>query len=158
MLHVHGRTCSRCVGAVLAAILLSHQPARGQETEQFEPVRQRIAKALADTNVPSIAVAVARDGKIIWEQGFGWADRENRVPASEHTLYSLASISKPITATGLMVLKERGKIDLDKPVNDYLGEAKLTNSSAALPARIWRTSRQTASMTRAWASCVKAPR
>ena len=93
--------------------------------DQFEPVRQRIAKALTDSNVPSIAVAVARDGKIVWEQGFGWADRENRVPASEHSLYSLASISKPMTATGLMVLKERGKIALDKPINDYLGEAKL---------------------------------
>ena len=70
-------------------------------------------------------MAVARDGQIVWEQGFGWADRENRVAANEHTMYSLASISKPITATGLAVLLERGKIELDKPINDYLGEAKL---------------------------------
>jgi len=47
------------------------------------------------------------------------------VPATEHTMYSLASISKPITATGLMVLKELGKLDLDRPINDYLGAAKL---------------------------------
>ena len=40
-------------------------------------------------------------------------------------MYSLASISKPITITGLMVLVERGLIDLDRPINDYLGEAKL---------------------------------
>ena len=51
-------------------------------------------------------------GKIVWEQGFGWADRENRVPASEHTLYSVASVSKPITATGLMVL---GRAQADRP-------------------------------------------
>jgi CubicO group peptidase (beta-lactamase class C family) len=106
---------------VLSVLVVA--PLRGED--QFEPVRQRIAKALTDTNVPSIAVAVAREGMIVWEQGFGWADRENRVPASEHTLYSLASISKPITATGLMVLKERGKLDLDKPANDYLGDVKL---------------------------------
>ena len=93
--------------------------------DQFDPVRERITKALVETNVPSIAVAVARDGKIIWEQGFGWADRENRLPASEHTLYSMASISKPITATGLMVLVNRKKLELDKPANDYLGDAKL---------------------------------
>lgn len=96
-----------------------------EDADQFDPVRQRIAKGLVDTNLPSIAVAVARDGQIIWEQGFGWADRENRVPASEHTLYSIASVSKPITATGLMVFKERKKIDLDKPINEYLGESKL---------------------------------
>jgi len=71
-------------------------------------------------------VAVARDGEIIWEQGFGWADREERWRASEHTMYSLASISKPITATGLMVLVERGDLDLDEPVNRYLGRNPLT--------------------------------
>ena len=68
---------------------------------------------------------MARNGAILWEEGFGWADRENRVPATEHTMYSLASISKPITATGVMVLKEQGKLDLDRPINDYLGAAKL---------------------------------
>ena len=50
-----------------------------------------------------MSVAVAKDGEIIWEEAFGWADREKRIPATEHTMYSLASISKPITATGLMV-------------------------------------------------------
>ena len=109
--------------AVLAITVRDARAADG--ADQFDPVRERIAKGLVDTNLPSIAVAVARDGQIIWEQGFGWADRENRVPATEHTTYSLASISKPITATGLMVLRQRGKIDLDKPANDYLGEAKL---------------------------------
>jgi CubicO group peptidase (beta-lactamase class C family) len=93
--------------------------------DQFDSTRARIKKALVEHNIPSLAVAVAKNGRIIWEEGFGWADRENRVLANEHTLYSLASISKPITATGLMVLKERKRIDLDKPVNDYLGEAKL---------------------------------
>jgi CubicO group peptidase (beta-lactamase class C family) len=70
-------------------------------------------------------VAVARDGKIIWEEGFGWADRERRIAATEHTLYSLASISKPFSATALMTLVQAGKIDLDKPINEYLGNARL---------------------------------
>src|SRR5438034_2341809 len=91
----------------------------------FGAVRDLIRGRLVEQVVPSLAVAVARDGEILWEEGFGWADRENRVPATEHTMYSLASISKPITATGVMVLKERGKLDLDRPINDYLGEAKL---------------------------------
>ncbi|HEY2893467.1 MAG TPA: serine hydrolase domain-containing protein, partial [Pirellulales bacterium] len=107
----------------IAASLLATQATRADD--DFAPVKQRIAKALHDTNVPSVSVAVVRDGKIVWEEGFGWADRENRVQASEHTLYSVASVSKPITATGLMVLVERKQIDLDKPINDYLGSAKL---------------------------------
>ena len=98
---------------------------RAAADDPFDGVRALIRKQMAEQQIPSLAVAVARDGQIIWEEGFGWADRENRVAANAHTVYSLASISKPFTATGLMILKERGKIDLDRPINDYLGEAKL---------------------------------
>ena len=87
--------------------------------------RAHIEQLVADGEIPSMAVAVARDGEIIWEEGFGLADRENNVPATEHTPYPLASISKPLTATGLMILVERGLINLDAPVNHYLGAAKL---------------------------------
>lgn len=109
------------ISLVAAAIVLIAGPAEAQ----FKEVRAKIKRKLVEQDVPSLAVAVARNGKIIWEEGFGWADREKRIPATEHTMYSLASISKPITATGLMVLVERGLVDLEKPINDYLGEAKL---------------------------------
>jgi CubicO group peptidase (beta-lactamase class C family) len=95
-------------------------------SHNFSAVRDLIRTRLIEQVLPSLAVAVARDGTILWEEGFGWADRENRVPATEHTMYSLASISKPITTTGMMILKEREKLELDRPINDYLGEAKLT--------------------------------
>ena len=95
--------------------------------DRLDGIRSLIRKELVKTKtpMPSIAVAVARDGQIIWEEGFGWADRERRLHATEHTMYALASISKPITATGLMVLVQAGKIDLDRPINDYLGSAKV---------------------------------
>jgi CubicO group peptidase (beta-lactamase class C family) len=94
--------------------------------QPFERVRAKVRQELVESGVPSIAVAVARRGKIVWEEGFGWADRENRRPATAHTMYSLASISKPMTATGVMRLVESEKIRLDAPINDYLGRAKLT--------------------------------
>src|SRR5439155_18206289 len=105
--------------------LLLLLPALLLRADPFDAIRASIRKQLVETQTPSIAVAVARDGKIIWEQGFGWADREKRIAADEHTMYSLASISKPITATGLMTLVAAGKVNLDRPVNDYLGAAKL---------------------------------
>jgi len=108
--------------------------------DPFAVARAHAKAAVVDSGVPSLAVAVAKGGKIIWEEGFGWADREGRVPATEHTTYSLASISKPITATGLMILAERGKLQLDKPANDYLGNGKITglagDASAATVRRV----------------------
>lgn len=94
--------------------------------DRFDTVRAAIREQITEKSVPSVAVAVMQDGKIVWEEGFGWADREKQIPADQHTMYSLASISKPITGTGLMTLVQAGKVDLDKPANDYLGAGKLT--------------------------------
>jgi CubicO group peptidase (beta-lactamase class C family) len=107
----------------LTILLVALQPLAA--ADRFDPVRDFVRKGLVETGVPSIAVAVVKDGQIVWEEGFGWADREKRIAATEHTMYSLASISKPFTATGLMVLAQQGKLDLDRSVNDYLGNAKV---------------------------------
>ncbi len=113
---------------VIFAAVITAASARQNNTPAaaFDGVREFIKQQLGERRLPSVAVAVARDGRIIWEEAFGWADVEKRIPASPHTMYSLASISKPITATGLMILKERGRIELDRPINEYLGEAKIT--------------------------------
>lgn len=114
---------------LLSIAIMMALPLRGSggnfNDDPFDGVRAFIQREMVERQIPSVAVAVARDGKIIWEEGFGWADRENRIKATPHTMYSLASISKPITATGLMILKERGKLDLDRPINEYLGQARV---------------------------------
>ena len=69
---------------------------------------------------------MAKNGKIIWEEAFGWADREKKIPATPDTIYALASLTKPYTATGMMELVEQRKIDLEHPINEYLGSAPLT--------------------------------
>lgn len=73
----------------------------------------------------SLTVAVAQDGRTLWAKSRGWADKARRIPATPRTLYALASVSKSLTATGLMRLVERGLIDLDKPIGDYLGAQTL---------------------------------
>lgn len=80
---------------------------------------------MREHDLASVAVAAAWDGEIVWEEAFGWADRQGQRPATPDSIYALASISKSFTATGVMVLVERGLVDLDRPVNDYLGDAKL---------------------------------
>ena len=111
-------------GALLALTALIPDRATGQ-SDPFVKVREVIRSQMLERNVPSVAVAVARDGRIVWEEGFGWADRERQIRATPHTTYSIASVSKPFTATGLMVLRQRGLLDLDRPINDYLGDARI---------------------------------
>jgi CubicO group peptidase (beta-lactamase class C family) len=93
--------------------------------DRFDAARARIHAKIENDGVPSVAVAVAKDGRVLWEEGFGWADREQRVAADPHTVYLLASISKTFTGVGLMNLVQQGKVSLDAPINDYLGSAKL---------------------------------
>jgi CubicO group peptidase (beta-lactamase class C family) len=91
----------------------------------LEAVRTRIEEMVLEEGVPSVVVAVARDGVVLWEEGFGWADRERRLPATPHTRYSLASVTKPLTATAIMMLAEQGRLDLDAPIERYLGGTRL---------------------------------
>ncbi len=95
-------------------------PKAGVAAPDFGPVRDQIVALMRWNGVPSIAVAVARDGEILWEEGFGWADRARRHRADEHTMYSLASVSKPLTATAIMVLRERGQLRLEQPLHELL--------------------------------------
>jgi len=111
-----------CSAVLVIAVLSSVAIARADE---FDHVRDLTRQRMAEEHVPGMSVAVARQGKIIWEEGFGWANVERRTPATENTVYSLASVTKPISATALMILSEHGKINLEKPVNSYLGSVKL---------------------------------
>jgi CubicO group peptidase (beta-lactamase class C family) len=86
----------------------------------------RVNSGLEQRNVPSVSIAVARGGRIVWERSFGWADREKQIQATPDTVYSLASVTKPMIATGLMVLVGEGKVDLDAPVERYIGPGRLT--------------------------------
>jgi len=78
-----------------------------------------VSKFMAASSVPGVAVAVVENGEYVWSSGFGMADLENSVPATPQTLYRLGSISKPLTAVATLELWERGKLDLDAPVQKY---------------------------------------
>ena len=110
----------------LAAGLLLHATALcAQSAAEFSLIENQIKLALVADKVPAMAVAVAHHGRIVWEQGFGWADREHRIPATANTPFYLASVTKSLTSTAIMVLQQDGSLELDKPVNTYLGQAKV---------------------------------
>ena len=77
-----------------------------------------------ELKIPALSAAVVRDQKVIWARGFGLADVENNIPATEHTTYHLASLTKTFASTVVMRLVEEGKVSLDDPVSKYGIELK----------------------------------
>jgi CubicO group peptidase (beta-lactamase class C family) len=72
-------------------------------------------------DIAGATISVVKDGKVLFEKGYGFADIEKRVPVSaDNTLFRPGSISKLFTWTGIMQQVEQGKLDLDRDVNDYL--------------------------------------
>jgi serine beta-lactamase-like protein LACTB len=86
------------------------------EKAQFEDA---VSKFMAGNHAPGVSAAIVENGELVWSEGFGMADLENSVAATSRTLYRLGSVSKPLTSTAAMQLWERGKIDLDAPVQKY---------------------------------------
>ncbi len=86
----------------------------------IEELTSLVTKLLQRYDVPGAAVAVVNNGTVAWTLGFGLADVENRVPVSAETVFQVASISKAVTAWGILRLVERGALDLDAPVERYL--------------------------------------
>lgn len=93
------------------------EPRGGAAADDARALLARLRDSLA---IPGLSVAVLVDGRIVWSEGLGFADLENRVPATPLTRFRIASISKPVTAAAVGLLVEQGRLDLDQPVQRYV--------------------------------------
>src|SRR5882724_4941056 len=103
----------------LASSAAQAQQGTGLPADKLEKIEKAITAQMSRLGIPGLSVAVVVDRKLRWSNGYGLADVENFVPAKASTAYRLGSISKPITAAAVMQLVERGKIDLDAPIQTY---------------------------------------
>jgi CubicO group peptidase (beta-lactamase class C family) len=92
----------------------------------YECVKESISRLarqeMEKNKVTGLSIALVNDKGLIWAQGFGYADKDNKVAATPQTVYRVASISKLLTATAIMQLAEQGKIKIDEPLTTYLPE------------------------------------
>ena len=100
-------------GSNLSSILLDQD----EITSDERPAMAKIAATFMDTfDVPGLSVAVARAGKIVYQQPFGVANRKTGEQVSTSHLFRIASVSKPITSVALFTLIQQGKIRLEDKV------------------------------------------
>ncbi len=90
--------------------------------EAVDSARSILRTLMAVEAIPGLSVAVGRGGRILWSEGFGWADLEHGVPVTPLTRFRVGSVSKPITAAALLLLVEEGRVELDAPVRRYVAE------------------------------------
>ena len=91
----------------------------GSYAEEINTIEDFVSKELKRLNLPSISIGFYKDD-FVWSKSFGYADIEHKVPAQSDTLYRMASISKPMTAVGILKLMEDGKLNLDDEVQKHV--------------------------------------
>lgn len=111
------------VGSALVATLLT--PARAQVAAPghragIDSARKLVAAFREARHIPGISIAVGVGGQVVWSEGFGFADLEHRVRVTPETRFRIGSISKSLTAAALGQLYERGRLNLDAPVQRYV--------------------------------------
>lgn len=122
---------NKSIAILLCVILVNLCFAQSQEQKQtvenaqtlpatkIGKIEAEITAWMTQNKAPALSVAIVTDNQISWSKGYGLADVENSVPAKADTAYRLASIAKSITAVAVMQLVERGKLDLNAPINKY---------------------------------------
>src|SRR5439155_277861 len=121
------------IGTALLASPMAHSGAAGQAqciSRAAVPVPPAYASTVARARalvcdklagrISGLQVAVGVDGKLVWSEGFGYADVARKIPVTAETQFRIGSVSKPMTAAAVALLYEQGKLDLDAPVQRYV--------------------------------------
>jgi len=103
----------------LLASSCSKEPSLGEILEVEIPILMEAA------GIPGMSMTVVRDGTIFWSGAFGVRNRDTNEPVDENTIFEAASLTKTITAAAVLKLVERGELELDRPLAEYLPYPKL---------------------------------
>jgi CubicO group peptidase (beta-lactamase class C family) len=85
-----------------------------------DAVDNYIVEQMKKDNIPGLALAVVKGGKIVKAKGYGLANLELQVPATADTVFEIGSITKQFTATAIMMLAEQGKLSLDDKISKHV--------------------------------------
>lgn len=92
----------------------------GERHSELAALDDAILRCMTEHNVPGAALALAKDGQLLYARGFGWADLQALEPVQPHSLFRIASVSKPITAVAIFQLVEAGRLSLEERVFELL--------------------------------------
>lgn len=111
---------------LLSACATAPQKPDQVKGDDYSYARQKLSwlidKKMTEQDTVGLSIALVDDQRVVWSSGFGYSDDKNKIESSEHTIYRAGSVTKLFTATAVMQLAEQGKIDIDRPLQEYLPE------------------------------------
>jgi CubicO group peptidase (beta-lactamase class C family) len=112
----------------LLIVALASMPLSALSSEvDLEGFDGSVAAAVAEWEAPGLAVAIVKDGAIVFEKGYGVTRLNKGTPVDQHTLFSIGSTTKAIAAAAIGILVDEGKLDWDDPVSEHLPQFKLSD-------------------------------
>ena len=104
---------NRCFVLLFALLALSHSSPAASLDDRLDEFRQFLHEFRHEKQIPSLSVALVKDGEIVLAEGIGWQDHDAEERTTVDTTYLVASISKTFTAATLLAMEADGHIDLD---------------------------------------------
>lgn len=114
-----------------AAVHGQDKPA-ASPAETIEQYKALIKETMEKTKLVGVGAALILGDSLVWKEGFGYADKKQEIPYTTRTTQPIGSVTKPITALGIMQLHEKGLLDIDHPLLDYLPQFSVKTRGADL--------------------------
>ena len=102
------------------------------DEERLKDIDELINKTLQDWKVPGVGIAIVKNGKIILTKGYGYRDVEGKLPVTDNTLFAIGSCTKAFTAMDNCILVQKGELNLDKPVINYMPSFRMYDEYATM--------------------------
>ncbi len=127
------RTTARLAATL---VLAAAAPAAGQTATEFTShLAALVPPLMEEARVPGVAIGLVEDGEVVAVEAWGSAAAGADSPVADDTVFNVGSIAKSVTAWAVMVLAERGRLDLDAPVSTYLTRWRLPGATPEVTAR-----------------------
>jgi CubicO group peptidase (beta-lactamase class C family) len=126
-----GRLFATSLLVLSLIVLMPVSPLQAAGSPDFSAVEAYIQQQMATEGFPGLAVAIVQNGQIIYLKGFGVTSLNDPKPVTPLTLFDLASSTKSFTAMGILLLADKGMVNLDDPLVEYVPDFRLADVEAS---------------------------
>lgn len=116
--------CSLCLGGYIAALLIGNCAGAEFDTAKLAAIAPRMQQFVDDGTVAGVVTVVGNSHGIVHHEAVGFANLESRTPMPKDAVFRIASMTKPITAIGIMMLQQEDRLSVEDPVEKHLPEFK----------------------------------